>query len=415
MIWCWPGWSSPPRCSTVPALTDLAGDRRVTPRQAHLKRAQKDAYRDDIAKLCFEHASRAGTSRWCSTTSRRCISRLRRKTDRQGRLFQGNAASIRRSWSGCWSTVPGSCWRSVLRRQQSRNHHDPADHPGLPNSATICRHGRSPTPGCSATNLAELRRRAPAVHRRFPDDQSPDRSGVPLPLARAGLLRWTDHRQFLTPRVGRAHSENNELLRAEPVWDPAHPGRAGGGAYCANAPCATTPLWTLQGEQGPRRRRRPEDRPHAQVCHHQQRRHFTFDEASWVWPVCSWGLKGYVTNIIPAAIMGPWGSYRLSYHDLWHVEASFRMSKTDLQRPAHVRPHRRRHRSPPDHRVRCPGCFPGSSNTHRPGTAQRAAPPTTLRSATIAINSAVQDHPTSHQRRANRPSSTHLTRAGVTH
>ena len=40
------------------------------------------------------------------------------------------------------------------------------------------------------------------------------------------------------------------------------------------------------------------------------------------------GLKGYVTNI-PADLM-PAGEVIASYHDLWHVEQSFRMSKTDL-------------------------------------------------------------------------------------
>jgi hypothetical protein len=40
------------------------------------------------------------------------------------------------------------------------------------------------------------------------------------------------------------------------------------------------------------------------------------------------GLKGYVTNI-PAAIMSA-ETVVSSYHDLWHVEQSFRMSKTDL-------------------------------------------------------------------------------------
>lgn len=40
------------------------------------------------------------------------------------------------------------------------------------------------------------------------------------------------------------------------------------------------------------------------------------------------GLKGYVTNI-PATLM-PAGEVIASYHDLWRVEASFRMSKTDL-------------------------------------------------------------------------------------
>src|SRR6185312_1875493 len=41
------------------------------------------------------------------------------------------------------------------------------------------------------------------------------------------------------------------------------------------------------------------------------------------------GLKGYVTNI-EAAIMPP-AEVIGSYHDLWHVEQSFRMSKTDLR------------------------------------------------------------------------------------
>ena len=40
------------------------------------------------------------------------------------------------------------------------------------------------------------------------------------------------------------------------------------------------------------------------------------------------GLKGYVTNI-PASLM-PAAEVIASYHDLWHVEQSFRMSKTDL-------------------------------------------------------------------------------------
>lgn len=40
------------------------------------------------------------------------------------------------------------------------------------------------------------------------------------------------------------------------------------------------------------------------------------------------GLKGYVTNI-PATTM-PASEVIASYHELWHVEQSFRMSKHDL-------------------------------------------------------------------------------------
>ena len=41
------------------------------------------------------------------------------------------------------------------------------------------------------------------------------------------------------------------------------------------------------------------------------------------------GLKGYVTNI-PVELM-PAAEVIASYHSLWQVEASFRMSKTDLR------------------------------------------------------------------------------------
>ncbi len=48
------------------------------------------------------------------------------------------------------------------------------------------------------------------------------------------------------------------------------------------------------------------------------------------------GLKGYVTNI-PRGLMGP-GEVIGSYHELWRVEESFRMSKTDLRaRPIFAR------------------------------------------------------------------------------
>ena len=48
------------------------------------------------------------------------------------------------------------------------------------------------------------------------------------------------------------------------------------------------------------------------------------------------GLKGYVTNL-PVSVMSP-AEVISRYHDLWHVEQSFRMSKTDLAaRPMFVR------------------------------------------------------------------------------
>ena len=94
----------------------------------------------------------------------------------------------------------------------------------------------------SATNLAEL----DAAHLRFIVGSRMTKAPIDL----ASHFRW--HGQAfsdgqiidtLTPRVGR-RSENNELLRAEPVWDPRRIRGRGGrcGPTRANAPCATTPL-----------------------------------------------------------------------------------------------------------------------------------------------------------------------------
>ncbi len=55
----------------------------------------------------------------------------------------------------------------------------------------------------------------------------------------------------------------------------------------------------------------------------------SLDEASLARARRLVGLKGYVSNI-PAHLM-PAREVITSYHDLWQVEASFRMSKTDLR------------------------------------------------------------------------------------
>ncbi|MGO0605998.1 IS1634 family transposase, partial [Brevibacterium linens] len=55
----------------------------------------------------------------------------------------------------------------------------------------------------------------------------------------------------------------------------------------------------------------------------------TFDEKAYERAMKLSGFKGYVTNI-PAGTM-PAAEVIGSYHDLWHVEQSFRMSKTDLR------------------------------------------------------------------------------------
>ena len=80
-----------------------------------------------------------------------------------------------------------------------------------------------------------------------------------------------------------------------------------------------------------RHRRREASQGHA-FCHRLVTVHAgdaTLDEASIARARSLVGLKGYVTNI-PARLMDA-GEVVSSYHELWHVEASFRMSKHDLR------------------------------------------------------------------------------------
>ncbi len=112
------------------------------------------------------------------------------------------------------------------------------------------------------------------------------------------------------------------------------------------------------------------------------------------------GLKGYVTNI-PATCMDA-AEVIASYHDLWHVEQSFRMSKTDLRaRPMfhHTRDAIEAHLT-----IVFTALAVSREAQNRTGLAIRnlVRQLRPLRSATIAINGTQQTFPpaiTTHQRK----------------
>lgn len=171
------------------------------------------------------------------------------------------------------------------------------------------------------------------------------------PIDLASHFRWhgdafTDGQVIdtITPRVSttRAKSVNDVKKRAEPVWDPAEHEVSWRAvwAYSAKRAARDTKTLTLQ-----------ENRAKAVVAGEKAARTPRFvkkgqgaprlDEAALARAHRLVGLKGYVTNI-PASIM-PAREVISSYHDLWQVETSFRMSKTDLRaRPLSCR---RRHDS----------------------------------------------------------------------
>jgi Transposase DDE domain len=136
----------------------------------------------------------------------------------------------------------------------------------------------------------------------------------------------------LTPRVAStaARSDNDVTKRAEPVWDPAVHARSWRAvwAYSRKRAVRDGKTLTLQENRakavvaGEKSARPPR---FVTVTNGSQ----TLDQASLARARRLVGLKGYVTNI-PADLM-PAGEVIASYHDLWQIEASFRMSKTDLR------------------------------------------------------------------------------------
>ena len=143
----------------------------------------------------------------------------------------------------------------------------------------------------------------------------------------------------ITPKDQRGMTSNTSdpKVKAEPVWDPQTHPRSWRAvwAYSTKRAVRDNKTLTLQenkaraviaGEQTARTPRFVKTRNGAAEL----------DEASLARARRLVGLKGYVTNI-EASIM-PAPEVIASYHDLWHVEQSFRMSKTDLRaRPMFAR------------------------------------------------------------------------------
>ena len=135
----------------------------------------------------------------------------------------------------------------------------------------------------------------------------------------------------ITPRDqrGTAVKASDPKVKAEPVWDPSVHAKSWRAvwAYSRKRGVRDNATLTLQenkaravvaGEKTARTPRFVKNRNGATEL----------DETSLARARDLVGLKGYVTNI-PVGLMSA-DEVIGSYHDLWHVEQSFRMSKTDL-------------------------------------------------------------------------------------
>ena len=133
----------------------------------------------------------------------------------------------------------------------------------------------------------------------------------------------------LTPRHGNTRV-NDTTLRAEPIWDPERDTGAWRAIWAYSAKRARRDQKTLAAQEA-RARAIVAGEKKAKAARfvktHGDGR--AFDEASLARAQSLVGLKGYVTNV-PVTVM-PAAEVIAKYHDLWHVEKSFRMSKSDLR------------------------------------------------------------------------------------
>lgn len=136
----------------------------------------------------------------------------------------------------------------------------------------------------------------------------------------------------ITPRVATAAagSTNDAKKRDEPVWDPKLHERLWRAVWAYSAKRAARDRKTLTLQ---------ENKAKAVIAGEKTARTPRFvktsngtvslDQAALSRARRLVGLKGYVTNL-PASVM-PATEVIASYHSLWQVEASFRLSKSDLR------------------------------------------------------------------------------------
>ena len=364
----------------------------LSTRKRTLRRCQDGAYRDQLATLCFEHAKANGDVSLCLydvTTLhfeaenedglRKVGYSKERRVDPQiivGLLVDRGGFPLE---IGAWEGNKAEKHTIVPIIEAFQARHDLRDLVVVADAGML-----------SAANLTALDE---AGHRFIVGAKT---TSAPIDLA--CHFRWhgdafTDGQVIdtLTPKIG-ANTANDVLLRAEPVWDPdQHPGSwRAVWSYAAARSARDNKTLTAQ-----------ENRAKAVIAGEKAARTPRFvttsgdarflDEAALARARRLTGLRGYVTNI-PAPTMTA-SEVIASYRDLWHVEQSFRMSKSDLA----ARPLFARRREAIEAHLTIVFTALALSRTvqARTGLALRRVlrQLRPLRSATIEINGAVQTLP----------------------
>jgi hypothetical protein len=159
---------------------------------------------------------------------------------------------------------------------------------------------------------------------------------VKAPIDLASHFHWhgdvfTDGQiiDTVTPRHAK-HTVNDLAHRAEPVWNTDDHSAAWRAIWAYSAKRARRDQKTLYAQEARARAVISGERAAKStrfVKTHAGDR--VLDEASLARAQSLVGLKGYVTNL-DATVMAA-SEVIAKYHDLWHVERSFRMSKSDLR------------------------------------------------------------------------------------
>lgn len=300
-----------------------------------LTRATTGKYRDRIAAACFAHAATSGDLSLClydvttlyfeaekEDDLRKVGYSKERRVDPQvvvGLLVDRNGFPLE---IGCFEGNKAETTTLVPIIEQFQERHSVADMVVVADAGML-----------SAGNLRQL----DEAQLRFIVGSRVTKAPVDL----ESHFRWhgdafTDGQVIdtITPKTSRGKGsgggENDVKRKAEPVWDPAAHPRSWRAVWAYSAKRAARDRKTL-GLQETRAREvvageRAARAPRFVKTTNGSR---SLDEASLTRARSLVGLKGYVTNI-PATIM-PVGEVIASYHDLWRVEQSFRMSKTDLR------------------------------------------------------------------------------------
>ena len=298
-----------------------------------LRRCQERGYRDQVATACFAHAATSGDVSLCLYD----VTTLYFEAEEEDELRKVGYSKERRVDPqvvvgllvdrvgfpleiGCYEGNTAETATIVPIVKQFQDRHAVADMVVVADAGML-----------SAGNLKEL----DEAGLRFIVGSRVTKAPGDL----ASHFRWhgdafTDGQVIdtITPRVATtaARGENDVSKRAEPVWDPAVHGRSWRAVWAYSRKRAVRDGKTLTTQENKAKAvvagEKPARTPRFVTTKNGTQ---TLDEASLARARRLVGLKGYVTNI-PATVM-PAAEVIASYHELWQVEASFRMSKTDLR------------------------------------------------------------------------------------